>query len=396
MARTYVNVVKYVFDQKRIGGTIREWVDTPRYIAVGVRLGNPLQIKEVLKLAPSMGVGARVGIDGCRVVESQGVVWVQFELISAQWAVVRLQDLETHGAIGLDSTNSVVSFSWDSPHILVAGVTGAGKSETVCTILTSMLIKDDDTELMLCDPHSDFDYLEDSKALKAPIGRTSYECLEVLKWANLELHQRKEAPKKKWSPLVVVVDEAESVLKMDECKDIVMTIAKEGRKFNVHLLVSTQKPTHKALTGIMDQLDTKYLGRMADAKMSGYFGAGLDLHKLSGQGDFVKFASGKSTRFQVALTEKDDLDMIPGRMPHQRMIYEFADQEKPLSPKGGGRPKYQPEAKMVAYYLSRGPGKITQAEARRVLGLSRTQHDVNKAFAVGIMSASKEYEDGED
>jgi S-DNA-T family DNA segregation ATPase FtsK/SpoIIIE len=391
-AELYATGIVTICNSAGIPGVIKEWVASPRYLAIGVRLHDPKQLKEAMNLSGPVGSAVRVGADHCRASEDKGLLWYEFELDQAEWRDVTFSELVDVSTIGVDQYGHPVPFSFAAPHVLVAGTTESGKTETVHTILTALMLRysSEDLNVMIIDPHREYDAFTTKAHLVAPIAHLNHEACQVLGWVTRVLQWRKddETDNPAWPALVLVIDEAHSVVSDDLNLERVQTLAKEGRKFGIHLIIATQKPNHKVLEGVLDELDLRFLGKMTDLHMSKNFGAGLALQKLSGRGDFLMTHSGKKLRLQVALTEANDVARITDGNNQQ---FTFVGPVE-VGPAKGGRPKVTPDPSYVAWFLHHG-ADIQRKQAIEALGLTRRQYEVNQHFAALVAQEMERWQD---
>lgn len=150
------------------------------------------------------------------------------------------------------------------PHMLVAGMTGSGKSVFVNGMVYE-LIQHPDTEvaLVLLDPKRV--ELARFKDLPHTLG-TAYEPSEMkylLNWAVGEMHKRYIAMERMgartfddtdgiWSRVVIVIDELANLILRDKTvEDPIVSIASMGRAAGVHMILATQRPSSDVLTGLI-------------------------------------------------------------------------------------------------------------------------------------------------
>ncbi|MDY0337481.1 MAG: DNA translocase FtsK, partial [Candidatus Cloacimonadaceae bacterium] len=162
------------------------------------------------------------------------------------------------------------------PHLLIAGATGSGKSVCINTILMSLIMRTtpDDLRLILIDPKR----VELAGYVELPhlIGSVVTDpdtALETMYWAVKEMERRYELLQEarvreiigynekcqtdfELEPLpyiVIVVDEFADLI-MTSGKDIELPItrlAQMARAVGIHLILATQRPSIKVITGII-------------------------------------------------------------------------------------------------------------------------------------------------
>ena len=146
-----------------------------------------------------------------------------------------------------------------SPHIIVAGGTGFGKSQFLKMLITSLILTHpEDVEFSLVDLKGGtaFQRFADLQQVKR-YGRTPKEAREVLTEVQLDMERTldfivsnghedvTEAGIKKRN--FVVVDEAADMASDSDSMDIVADIGRRGRGAGFHLVYCTQYPTNETI-----------------------------------------------------------------------------------------------------------------------------------------------------
>jgi DNA segregation ATPase FtsK/SpoIIIE, S-DNA-T family len=162
------------------------------------------------------------------------------------------------------------------PHLLIAGATGSGKSVCINTIIMSLILRatPDDLRLILIDPKRvELAGYKDLPHLIGEVITDSDQALENLYWAVKEMEHRyellqqarvrdinafNELAKKnedieKLPFIVIIVDEFADLI-LTSGKDIELPItrlAQMARAVGIHLILATQRPSIKVITGII-------------------------------------------------------------------------------------------------------------------------------------------------
>ena len=185
------------------------------------------------------------------------------DVVARQWAVPKPYGLEATIGIGPDGPFSL-DLVQQGPHTLIAGTSGAGKSELLQTLVLALAVRYPPEELnfLFIDykggaasaefrslPHNvgavtDLDErlsLRALASLRAELRRR----LELLEGRAKDLAgMRKVAPHDAPPSLVIVVDEFATLVK--EIPDFVsgiVDVAQRGRSLGIHLVMATQRPT---------------------------------------------------------------------------------------------------------------------------------------------------------
>lgn len=386
--KAYSHAVLRVLRENRISARVQDAYISPRFIGIGVRLFNVTQLPDAKQTGDQAALAA--GCSEVIVIQVGKFLYYQFTLPSNAWLKVNQVD----DFIGMGPRNSVERFRLsDAPHTLIAGMTGSGKTVLTHSIMLSLSYNNtpDDLGVLIFDPHLEHEDFDSWEFLRYQIARSDDEMLRLAAVIEWELNARidgNEREKRKW---VIIVDEAEMVCANEEILHRLARVAKEGRKFGMHLIVVTQKPDHKNLRGVLPELDNRYLGKMASASVSGVYGAGLNLHKLTSQGDFVHTAKGRFHRFTAAVVPPQAFEQmkvsVVEPIPEQA---EFLNPAEVAQPKPSHRPRIEATPEAVAYYLKQGPDNVTIAQAEEALGLKRTGHNINKQFAQKLVELMEE------
>lgn len=191
-------------------------------------------------------------------------------------------------AVGKDIAGRAVFVNLAStPHMLIAGATGAGKSSGINSILTSLLMRStpDQVRLILIDPKQVEmgQYARLPHLLTAPVTNPK-KAANALGWAVKEMERRydllvevgfrdiggynaafdkgeindpnAEEGTKKYERLpfiVVVVDELNDLMMVAarDVEECITRIAQKARAVGIHLIVATQRPSVNVITGVI-------------------------------------------------------------------------------------------------------------------------------------------------
>lgn len=390
-AQFYATIINLLYTrQEMAGGRLQEASRGARHLSLCIRLRNPVELEKALKLSESIALSANV--ENVMAQRHAGLVVYQFQLHQGFWQHYTRADLDNPQAVGLAERRQPVDFVLDPPHALVAGTTGSGKSEAIKSILVSLMttLTPDELGVVICDYHGDYYDFDNEAHLEMPIARTSAEIENALLYCQDILRYRKVEDIKDGKILLFVLDEGEETLNESRCK-ILKTLTQGGRKFRVHCIVGTQKPSHKELPGILDNLLNRFVGLVADGKVSSNLTghAGLQAHKLTGQGDFIHVNGQDSQRFQVAMATQKDFDSLDrGEIkPVEVEQTDILELPPELPERKAGRPKLQLDPGHLAWYMFHYPEKISRAVAKELMDISRDSHDLHNKFAQQVIEA---------
>jgi DNA segregation ATPase FtsK/SpoIIIE, S-DNA-T family len=223
----------------------------------------------------------------------------------------------------------------DMHHLLVAGSTGSGKSVCLNAILVSLMYRNSPASLrlILIDPKRvEMSVFKDTPHLAAPIVHDINEAQNALKWVVAEMESRLRAfeehgvrnidgyndkpPESGPLPyILVVVDELADLIKAagPVFERLIGRIAHLARATGIHLIVATQRPDAKIITGnikmnipsriafaVVSQIDSRTIIDMPGAE------------KLLGSGDMLYFPVGipKPLRVQGAWVRDEEVKRV--------------------------------------------------------------------------------------
>ena len=232
-----------------------------------------------------------------------------------------------------------------TPHLLVAGSTGSGKSVCINSFLATILMraKPDEVKLVLVDPkkvelsvyngvpHLLTPVITDPKkaniALKKIVVEMEnrYELFERNGNKNITTYNERikreneslpDSEKKKLMPyIVVIIDELADLMLVaaKEVEDSIMRITQMARAAGIHLIVATQRPSVDVITGVVK---ANIPSRISFAVSSGTDSRTiLDMvgaEKLLGKGDMLYLPQGESQpiRIQGTFISEDETKAI--------------------------------------------------------------------------------------
>lgn len=315
-------------------------------------------------------------------------------------------------AVGKDiSGKAVVANLAKMPHLLIAGTTGSGKSVMTNTLISSLLYRNtpSDMKLIIVDPKQvEMAQYQDIPHLLTPIITQTDKALSAMKWAVGEMERRytlmaKEKVKNiadyntkiakskdtengsKMPYIVIVIDEMADLMMMagKDLEMLIVRIAQKGRAAGIHLVLATQRPEVKVITGL---IKANIPGRIAFA-----VGSRIDsqimldqggAEKLLGKGDMLLLTTemmGKPRRLQGALASDEDITKVTDFLREQRPP-EYNDEviAQPVAIKGmpgsGGASdlgrRYDPNDPIVrkAVEITLKQGKFSTASLQTWLG----------------------------
>jgi len=250
--------------------------------------------------------------------------------------------------LGRDVSGSVRTAAISAmPHFLIAGATGAGKSVTIHTIITSLLFRNspEQLKLILIDPKRvELTLYKEIPHLLTPVITDAKQAVLALKWLTNEMERRYDILEKHSvrdiasyhkrilkPALEKASDDQEDpealpyiILVIDELADIMSTypreleasivrIAQMSRAVGIHVVLSTQRPSVNVITGLIkaniparialqvtSQIDSRTILDSAGAE------------KLLGAGDmlFISGEMAKPVRLQSGFISESEVKKV--------------------------------------------------------------------------------------
>lgn len=176
-----------------------------------------------------------------------------------------------------------------SPHLLIAGTTGSGKSITIHALITSLLYRNspDNLKFIMVDPKRvELTLYNKIPHLLTPVITDAKKTILALKWAAKEMERRYELlqkhslqniasyhknilepelkkrggnknpedePIETMPYIVIVVDELADIMQAypRELESAIVRLAQMSRAVGIHLILSTQRPSVNVITGLI-------------------------------------------------------------------------------------------------------------------------------------------------
>lgn len=240
-----------------------------------------------------------------------------------------------------------------TPHLLVAGSTGSGKSVCINSIIVSILMrsKPNEVKLVLVDPKKvELSMYEDVPHLLTEVVTDPKKANEILKNIVAEMEDRyekfkdtgtkniagynayveknnknSEDKKAKMPFIVVIIDELADLMLVaaKEVEDSIMRITQMARAAGIHLIVATQRPSTDVITGVVkanipsrisfavsSNVDSRTILDMSGAE------------KLLGKGDMLFLPQGENTpiRIQGTFISDDEIKKVVDYVKNEQPV----------------------------------------------------------------------------
>ena len=328
-----------------------------------VKLGPVVTLYEIL---PSAGtkintiinlagdISRSMGVGAVRIAQIYGTQFLGVEIPNRYRETVTIKELLSDNnfknanhkipiCIGKDisGTIEVIDLS-KTPHLLVAGTTGSGKSVFINTLLASLLYKfsPDELRLILIDPKMlELSVYNDIAHLLTPVVTEPKKAVIALKWVCKEMERRyslmneentrsldgfNQKVSEKIPYIVVFIDEMADLMMTagKEVEHYVQRLAQMARACGIHLVMATQRPSVDIITGsikanfpsrISFQVASKYDSRT----VLGEIGA----EQLLGNGDMLMSKNGGNLiRYQSAFISDNEVNKLINEIKRSQTV----------------------------------------------------------------------------
>ncbi len=206
-----------------------------------------------------------------------------------------------------------------TPHALIAGTTGSGKTNAQRLIVYDLASQNgpDEVGFVLIDTRkrgTGWQPFAGLPHLLHPIVTDDQTALRVLLWGVAEVDRR--AKEGRIRPRVFIgIDEAQALLEAEQFVKPIADLAAVGREFGVHVILSAQNPTAAQLgdSNVKRNLSVRLVGRV-DSPTAANVAAGQNdtgAHMLTGSGDMLLVTPGEVQRITAALVTDKDTARLP-------------------------------------------------------------------------------------
>ncbi|MBP5290083.1 MAG: DNA translocase FtsK [Paludibacteraceae bacterium] len=352
-------------------------------------------------------------------------------------------------ALGRTITNDIFMFDLaKTPHLLVAGATGQGKSVAINAIITSLLYKKHPAEMkmVLVDPKMvEFapykpllkHYLaaipgaEDNEVIITDCDKVvntlnslviemenRYKLLMDAGVRNLEDYNDKFIARR-LNPVKVVAEDLHHrylpyiVIIIDEYGDFIMQAGKQvetpiaritqkARAVGMHMILATQRPSVNIVTGVIKaNIPTRIALRTQSVVDSRTVLDAKGADQLIGRGDLLYSGAGDLTRVQCAFVDTPEVDAIVDHIKNQQAYFEPYELPEYVGENGDGGGeglapgavdlrKLDPMFRDIAtYVVNSGQGSTSIIQRKFQIGYNRAGKISDQLEAAGIVGPNK-------
>ena len=239
------------------------------------------------------------------------------------------------------------------PHILIAGATNSGKSICLHSIIMSIIYKlrPDEAKFLMIDPkrveltlYEGIPYLYDPKTscddvdvvtdangaakslqMLVKVMEKRLKIMQLAKVKNMEGYNQwaEENGEEKMFYIFVIIDEMADLMLQTKAsiEDSVQRLAQMGRALGIHLILCTQRPSVKVITGVIKaNLPSRIALQVASSIDSKVILDSTGAEDLLGRGDMLYQSTSDKTplRIQGAYVSEKEINAVADFLPSAR------------------------------------------------------------------------------
>ena len=308
-----------------------------------------------------------------------------------------------------------------TPHLLIAGSTGSGKSVCVNSLICSILFDKSprDVKLMMVDPKIvELKLYNDIPHLLTPVITEPKRAFQAVQWCLYEMERRyslldamgvrdiksynkrireRDIATTKLPYIVLVIDEFADLMATSgkELEAIVARLAAMSRAVGIHLVLATQRPSIDVITGLIKANFPSRIAFMVASKTDSRIIIDMmGAEKLLGKGDML-FTSAWDpfpSRMQGSFLSEDEVERVVSYVktlgdPEYIDDEIFLDDEDEYSDDRGGESSFSDPLynKSLEIVMQAGKASASYLQRRLKIGYNRAARLVEEMEIRGIV-----------
>lgn len=340
-------------------------------------------------------------------------------------------DSKLLAVLGRDILGNPIYFEINkTPHLLVAGTTGSGKSICINSIIISLIMRTrpEEVKLVLVDPKKvELSVYNGEPHLLVPVVTEPRKANIALKKIIVEMERRydlfsdngvkniagyntlvekknetllEEQKLKKLPYIVVIIDELSDLMLVaaKEVEDSITRITQMARAAGIHLIVATQRPSTDVITGLIKaNIPSRISFAVSNSIDSRTILDMVGAEKLLGKGDMLFLPLGENTPLRVQgtyISEDEISNVVNYTIAQQKAHYDntllMDDEEMNAtsmvdSKDATEEPLYN---EIVEFVVTQGKASASLLQRRFRLGYNRAARAIDLLEERGIVGPS--------
>ena len=347
------------------------------------------------------------------------------DVLSSKEAAAETHPLNVGLGLDISGKPRLLNLS-ELPHVLIAGQTGAGKSSSINSIVTSLLVRTnpDEVKMVMVDPKRvELGQYNNVPHLLTKVITNPKKAVDALGWAVSEMDRRydlladsqvrdingyhekydagllDEEKFDRFPYIVVFIDELNDLMMVAgrEVESAIVRLAQMARAIGIHLVVATQRPSVDVITGVMKaNIPSRLAFSVASTTDSRVILDQSGAEKLIGLGDMlvVTASNPRLERIQGAwVTEGEIKDVVSWVKDQKEAVYNPAVTEEQKSKSTTSSEDFGEDEELIAkakeLVIRSQLGSTSMLQRKLRVGFARAGRLMDILEAQGIVSPSE-------
>ncbi len=308
-----------------------------------------------------------------------------------------------------------------TPHLLIAGATGSGKSVCVNSLICSILLQRSPREvkIIMIDPKRvELGIYNDIPHMLTPVITDSKKALKAIQYGIFEMERRysllesiggrnirefnnkvekEQLATEKLSHLVIIVDEFADLMTTTgrELEDSIARLAAMARAVGIHMVLATQRPSREVITGLIKaNIPSRVAFMVTSNTDSRIIIDESGAEKLLGQGDMLFTSSWNPypIRMQGVFLSEDEVEQICAHVKSlgepeylDESIFEDEDEDTTVKDIGDEDVEDPLMIKALEIVVERKGASASYLQRRLKIGYNRAARLVEQMEEYGII-----------